>query len=380
MSDILNNLLFQLSKVEGLLNADKKRGNLIYNYLVFDEKNNFLSLTNLRSYITETTINNITLLNSICSKCANILEMWNIDFEKLPTKELKEPFFYSDFEQKMFQTDIDFHSLYFNDLEYINYNTEIGKKEFVSSFDYRIYTVPEMASKCGNIVNFLTASYPSITVDYSQNYYLFWYKKYKRFSFQNVIKSYKNNEFQNFESLLEKFLINYKFIFENIENQSEFKYDTLDHLDKVKNYQILTKYIVKLDEAIDNIKNNFVYKVPFHSNKIHIESKPDEKNFKNQLLFKVGLLFAEGKVNKYFTLNEKSQTIINSNYSAPKIAKELGNEAFNKYILASLNNYNSLNSNGNKNIFNSKIMMENIIEHCKEEKILIDEYFISFLC
>ena len=39
MSDILNNLLFQLSKVEGLLNADKKRGNLIYNYLVFDEKN-----------------------------------------------------------------------------------------------------------------------------------------------------------------------------------------------------------------------------------------------------------------------------------------------------------------------------------------------------
>lgn len=106
-------------------------------------------------------------------------------------------------------------------------------------------------------------------------------------------------------------------------------------------------------------------------------SKPYEK-FKTQNLFKVGLLFAKGEMNKYFTVNSKNETVMNNEYTAPKIAKELGNDSYNKYILASINNYKD-KENGNKNIFNSLDMMTRIISHCEAEKIPVDNYFKSRL-
>jgi hypothetical protein len=106
-------------------------------------------------------------------------------------------------------------------------------------------------------------------------------------------------------------------------------------------------------------------------------NKFDEK-YKAQILFKVGLLFAKGEMNKYFTVNSKNSTVMNSEYTAPKIAKELGNDRYNKYILASINNYTD-KENGNKNIFNSLDMMTKIISHCKTENIPVDTYFSSRL-
>jgi hypothetical protein len=106
--------------------------------------------------------------------------------------------------------------------------------------------------------------------------------------------------------------------------------------------------------------------------------QPEEK-FKTQNLFKVGLLFATGKMNKYFTVNKNYEIVLNDRLSPFKIAKELGNPSFEKWILASKNNYPSDNKNGNKNIFNNLDMMNKIIAHCKAEKIEIDTYFISRL-
>lgn len=106
--------------------------------------------------------------------------------------------------------------------------------------------------------------------------------------------------------------------------------------------------------------------------------KPNEK-YKTQYLFKVGLLFAKGKLNKYFTVNSKNITVMNSEYTAPKIAKELGNESYKKWILASINNYTPDKENGNKNIFNSFDMMTKIISHCEAENIPVDTYFKSRL-
>jgi hypothetical protein len=103
----------------------------------------------------------------------------------------------------------------------------------------------------------------------------------------------------------------------------------------------------------------------------------DEK-YKTQNLFKVGLLFAKGTMNKYFTVNIKNATVMNRQYTAPKIAKELGNDSYNKYILASINNYTD-RENGNKNIFNSLDMMTKIISHCETENIPVDTYFKSRL-
>lgn len=106
--------------------------------------------------------------------------------------------------------------------------------------------------------------------------------------------------------------------------------------------------------------------------------KPDEV-YKTQLLFKVGLLFAKGEMNKYFTVNSKGKTVMNNGFTAPKIAKELGNESYNKYILATINNYTPDKENGSKNIFNSFDMMSKIITHCEAENITVDTYFRSRL-
>lgn len=104
---------------------------------------------------------------------------------------------------------------------------------------------------------------------------------------------------------------------------------------------------------------------------------PDEV-YKTQNLFKVGLLFATGEMNKYFTINNLNEIVLNNGLSPLKIAKKLGNPSFEKIILASKNNYKE-GENKVKNIFNNLDMMNKIIDHCKAKKIEIDPYFISRL-
>ena len=106
--------------------------------------------------------------------------------------------------------------------------------------------------------------------------------------------------------------------------------------------------------------------------------KPNEK-YKNENLFKVGELFATGEMNKYFTLNGKNKTVMKEGYSAPKIAKELGNPSFEKNILASINNYTPDKENGNKNIFNNLDMMTKIIADCKAKNKPVEPYFMARL-
>lgn len=105
--------------------------------------------------------------------------------------------------------------------------------------------------------------------------------------------------------------------------------------------------------------------------------KPDEV-YKTQNLFKVGLLFATGEMNKYFIINNLNEIVLNNGLSPLKIANELGNPSFEKIILASKNNYKE-GENKVKNLFNNLDMMNKIINHCKAKKIEIDPYFISRL-
>ncbi|MGS0747304.1 hypothetical protein [Halpernia sp. GG3] len=58
---------------------------------------------------------------------------------------------------------------------------------------------------------------------------------------------------------------------------------------------------------------------------------------RTQYLFKVGLFFAKGTMNKYFELTKNNDTVMKSGCTRPKIAKELGDCSYNKYILASIN-------------------------------------------
>ncbi|WP_134386339.1 hypothetical protein [Flavobacterium psychrophilum] len=101
--------------------------------------------------------------------------------------------------------------------------------------------------------------------------------------------------------------------------------------------------------------------------------------YKTQNLFKVGLFFATGEMNKYFTIKNNNEMDSKNGLVSLKIAKELGNPSFEKWILASKNNYPPKNPNGNKNIFNNLDMMTKIIEHCETNNIPVEPYFTSRL-
>lgn len=112
--------------------------------------------------------------------------------------------------------------------------------------------------------------------------------------------------------------------------------------------------------------------------KPQLQTKSDQAKYKNEVWFKVGLLFASGKMENYYT-EVTGGIIFKKGYTAPKVAKSLGNINYNKFILASVNNYLPNNPNGNKNIFNSKDKMDKIIKHCGENNIPVIPYFTERL-
>jgi len=149
---------------------------------------------------------------------------------------------------------------------------------------------------------------------------------------------------------------------------------------------IPSKVIIKLDELENHISSaNAIMEFITSQLNNHNDSlengkpKQDKKTDKDYVWFKVGLLFADGTMEKYYNMTDAGVLKFKDNYTTPKVAKDLGHEDYVKYILATINNYKLTNSNGKKNIFNSREKMEKIIAHCKENKITINPYFISRL-
>ena len=137
-------------------------------------------------------------------------------------------------------------------------------------------------------------------------------------------------------------------------------------LGKIQFYKKIKKVIINKNEL--NALASFSKK----------ENNTNSQNYKNQNLFKVGLLFATGKMNHFFAVTSKNQMIMKEGYSASLIVKELGVDVNHKYISASINNYTD-KENGRKNVFNSFKTMTRVLEHCKLEKLEIDPYFINRL-
>ncbi|EKT4501001.1 hypothetical protein AAIP31_000644 [Flavobacterium psychrophilum] len=130
-------------------------------------------------------------------------------------------------------------------------------------------------------------------------------------------------------------------------------------------------------------KENDIQICESYINYLKVKQQPEDvkpiEAYKTQNLFKVGLLFATGKMNKYFTIKNNNEMDSKNGLVSLKIAKELGNPSFEKWILASKNNYPPKNPNGNKNIFNNLDMMTKIIEHCETNNIPVEPYFTSRL-
>lgn len=102
---------------------------------------------------------------------------------------------------------------------------------------------------------------------------------------------------------------------------------------------------------------------------------PTKKDFKQEVWFKVAVLFASGKMKKFYTLNDKKEFVMKPEYTAPKIAKDktINKPNYDKNILATLNNYET-----KKNIFNrTSTELKEVIKHCENKKIDLDHDFIE---
>ncbi|WP_188050717.1 hypothetical protein [Flavobacterium sp. GP15] len=226
-------------------------------------------------------------------------------------------------------------------------------------------------------------------------------KKYQKELYQLRLKSYldKCEDFEEIDFINDEvkyFDGCYNAVDENYYNsQMILWYELKEDIGEEKYFDYEPEYDLLTGRYISNNRNNearlqktfslilkyLEEKRTIFSSHLEQQSKSfkiDEK-YKTQNLFKVGLLFATGKMQKYFTIIEKENTIINMGYSAPKIAKELENLSFEKFILASINNYSKENPNGNKNIFNSREMMLKIIEECDSLGKTVNPYFLNRL-
>lgn len=94
-----------------------------------------------------------------------------------------------------------------------------------------------------------------------------------------------------------------------------------------------------------------------------IYDKQDAKNINKTIpWFEVGLLYAEGKIQEFIKNNPK--------LSAPKIAEHFKNMKYEKYILATNNNYKT-----DKDIFHCSKKINEIVEHCKSNDVAVCEDF-----
>lgn len=93
-----------------------------------------------------------------------------------------------------------------------------------------------------------------------------------------------------------------------------------------------------------------------------------DKSVEDKIWFKVGVLFATGEMDALINQHDRNAT---------QIAKHLKAPNYNKYILATMNDYRD--NNLDKNIYASPQKMQMIIEHCKGQNINVDPKFIARL-
>jgi hypothetical protein len=157
--------------------------------------------------------------------------------------------------------------------------------------------------------------------------------------------------------------------------------EILESQNQIKEFKKFIKSMAYVDHSNDTnyfksdirylsiLKKNIIGDLPKAETSFNTKQN---KDYKKRVWFKVGLLFATGKMEKYY---DEKKLSIHKNYSAPRIASELGNDGYSKYILATINGYKI----GNKNIYNSFDKMQKIIKHCEGEKIKVIKSFYNRL-
>lgn len=188
-----------------------------------------------------------------------------------------------------------------------------------------------------------------------------------------VISSVKANELKRINSLAYDNIMARKIFKVKHSGPPEFLFEGIPPSQLIVDSGKLENHISSANAIMEFISNQ----PNGHSENIDIEKvNPANSSDENKIWFKVGLLFANGTMEKYYNVNDKGVLSFKDNFTVPKIAKELGNVKYNKYILGTIQNY-SIKNNGDKNIFNSRDKMEKIIAYCKQRRIDIIPYFID---
>ena len=193
----------------------------------------------------------------------------------------------------------------------------------------------------------------------------------------NTESIFLQNELEKYSNLLNN-LIKHKSTIESFSFQA-FGSGTLQNYLISENLEKLGIDVKKPENYITSTKRIIAFiteEIDSKSVSVKTIKKVGDTKYKSTIWFKVGLLFAKGELNKYYNRNKIG---FKGGFSALKVAEELGNETYEKNILATVNNYPKDNSNAAKNIYNSKDKMDKIINHCKDNKIIIDSYFLSRL-
>lgn len=229
-------------------------------------------------------------------------------------------------------------------ISYNHDNNNTSELVFIDSISFNnlLHTenVPKLSMYLGKKVS---------KIDWQNIDYLYHYQKTKRFDFQSVIKPFSKNEFKEVKNRLEKYLLRYQFIFENVEpeNKIEFKHDVLDHLKNISDKQHLSKYKTLLNEAIELIDADFEYK----SN----EPQQTETNILIKLEKEIETISKQMSIFKSIESKEINVCVISKTeiFDVNLLDNYLLNQSKNQYLDARLTDLKNLfekvkNSNENK--------------------------------
>lgn len=163
MEKTISSLNYQLGKIEELIKKDLKNKTFIYNFFVNEDSEKLLDLDSLIDFLSQTTIAKTLFLSSIVKKCMRIIDYWNNDSFELEKEELYS--YYNESTGVFVNSQSKFHCIVLKPFEWEFINTESELNYFFDNYNYKIYSIQQIAKRCTIIINWITANYPETTPD-----------------------------------------------------------------------------------------------------------------------------------------------------------------------------------------------------------------------
>lgn len=135
-------------------------------------------------------------------------------------------------------------------------------------------------------------------------------------------------------------------------------------------FEMLTIYAIFVSSLIKNIGNELTELKEVELVAEKPKSKTRDKRTTQK--YKVGLLIAKGKLNKYWDDNKNGKS---NNFTYNDILSGL-DVSFDVVIKATMSDYKIPNANANKNVFNDIEVMSFIIDDCYKDGVQVDPYFL----